>query len=77
MNNRNQLSPEDAAARRWQRLVGSARIVWSRLTDEELLKSEGQAARLIELVQERYAISGEAAGRKVRSFLQQYGLDAG
>jgi uncharacterized protein YjbJ (UPF0337 family) len=64
----------DPVSDRWKRLVGSARIVWSRLGEEELLKSNGQAEVLTGLVQERYALSREAAGKKVRSFLTQYRL---
>jgi uncharacterized protein YjbJ (UPF0337 family) len=64
----------DARAGKWERHVGSARIVWARLTDEELLKSEGEAERLAGLVQERYAISRETADRNVRNFLQQFKL---
>jgi uncharacterized protein YjbJ (UPF0337 family) len=65
---------EDAISDRWKRLVGSARIVWAKLGEEELLNSNGQADRLTGLVQERYAISREAAGKRVQSFLQQYKL---
>jgi len=68
------LSDAGAIANRWKKYVGSARIVWSRLSDNELLQSEGQAGKLIGLVQERYAVSGEEAGRRVRNFLQQYKL---
>jgi uncharacterized protein YjbJ (UPF0337 family) len=71
---RQQQPTADARAGKWQRHVGSARIVWARLTDEELLQSEGQAERLAGLVQERYAISRETADRKVRNFLQQFNL---
>jgi len=63
-------------AERWNRYVGSARIVWSRLSDDELLKSEGEAGKLTELVQERYAVSREAADKRVRDFLQKYKLNA-
>ena len=64
----------DAISDRWKRLVGSARIVWAKLSEEELLRSNGQADTLTGLVQERYAISREAAGKRVRNFLQQYKL---
>jgi uncharacterized protein YjbJ (UPF0337 family) len=64
----------EALADKWKRHIGSAKIVWAKLTDEELLKSGGQAENLTSLVQERYAISQDAAGKKVRNFLAQYRL---
>lgn len=64
----------DAILARWKKHIGSARIVWSRLSDAELLETEGQAEKLAGLVEQRYAISREVAGRRVRNFLQQYKL---
>lgn len=61
-------------ADKWKKHVDSARIVWSKLTEDELLKSDGEAEKLTSLVQERYALSREVAGRRVRSFLDQYKL---
>lgn len=68
------LSDAEIFAGRWKRLVGSARIVWARLSEDELLKSEGQAERLVGLVKERYAVTEEAATRRVHNFLGQYKL---
>lgn len=68
-------APEvDPISPRWKRLVGSARIVWSKLGEAELLQSNGQAEALTGMVQERYALSREAARKKVQNFLQQYKL---
>jgi uncharacterized protein YjbJ (UPF0337 family) len=64
----------DAIIAKWKKHIGSARIVWSKLSNEELLLSQGQAEKLIGLVQERYALTGKEAGRRVRNFLQQYKL---
>jgi uncharacterized protein YjbJ (UPF0337 family) len=64
----------DAVLAKWKKHIGSARIVWSKLSDKELLESEGQAEKLTGLVEQRYAISREVAGRRVRNFLQQYKL---
>ncbi|WP_051748613.1 CsbD family protein [Nevskia soli] len=71
--------PEAAAAAgvipaKWKKHIGSARIVWSRFSEEELLNTGGQADTLTGMVQERYALSAEEAGRRVRNFLQQYKL---
>ncbi len=64
----------EAQIAKWKKHIGSAKIVWSRFSDEELLKSAGQAETLTGMVQERYALSPEEAGRRVRNFLQQYRL---
>ncbi|MDB5976298.1 MAG: ral stress protein CsbD [Nevskia sp.] len=59
---------------KWKKHIGSARIVWSRFSEEELLNTGGQVDTLTGMVQERYALSVEEAGRRVRNFLQQYKL---
>ena len=53
---------------KWKQQVGAAKIMWGKLTDDELLKLEGQEDRLTGLVQERYAISRDEADRQVKSF---------
>ena len=64
-----------AQAGKWTpQVAGSAKIVWAKLTDDELLQSQGQADKLTVLVQERYALPREIAGRRVLSFLQQFKL---
>lgn len=56
---------------KWEQYVGSAKIAWGKLTEDELLKSEGQAQKLEGLVQERYAFSRDEASRQVRDFLDK------
>lgn len=63
-----------AIAAKWKKHIGSARIVWSRFSEAELLNTGGQVDTLTGMVQERYALSTEEAGRRVRNFLQQYKL---
>lgn len=57
---------------KWKQHVGSAKIAWGKLTEDELLKSEGHAQKLTGLVQERYAISRDEADKQVKSFLEKY-----
>ena len=54
---------------KWRRQVSAARIAWRKLTEEELLASEGKANNLIALLQERYALSKEEATHKVTNFM--------
>jgi uncharacterized protein YjbJ (UPF0337 family) len=59
----------DALKGKWQQQVGAAKIVWGKLTDDELLKSEGHHQKLAGLVQERYAITRVNADEQVTKFL--------
>jgi uncharacterized protein YjbJ (UPF0337 family) len=54
---------------KWKLQLRAARIAWARLTEDELLASEGRMDSLISLVQERYALSGEEATRRVTNFM--------
>lgn len=54
---------------KWKQQIGGAKIAWGKLTEDELLKSEGHAQKLAGLVQERYAISREEADTQVQKFL--------
>lgn len=55
----------------WKQCVGEAKILWGRLTDDELLKTEGHADRLAGLVQQRYSITLDEATKQVKGFLAQ------
>ncbi|QRY79349.1 CsbD family protein [Pseudomonas sp. PDNC002] len=50
--------------------IGAAKLVWGELTEDELLRSEGRSECLAGLLEERYAISCEAADAQVRRFLE-------
>jgi uncharacterized protein YjbJ (UPF0337 family) len=58
-------------AGKWKQQVGSAKILWGKLTDDEILKTEGQIQKLSGLVQERYAISREIAEQQVADFISK------
>jgi uncharacterized protein YjbJ (UPF0337 family) len=57
---------------RWKQQVGAAKIVWGKLTEDELLKLEGHQLKLAGLVQERYAITREEANKQVKSFFDKH-----
>lgn len=54
---------------KWKQQVGAAKIAWAKLTEDELLASEGRQDKLVGLVQERYAITRDEADRRVRNFM--------
>jgi len=62
----------DALAGKWKQQVGNAKILWGKLTDDELLKTEGRIQHLTGLVQERYAVTREAAEKQVQDFFVQF-----
>lgn len=56
---------------KWKQQVGAAKIAWGKLTEDELLKSEGHQQKLAGLVQERYAITREEADKQVKDFVKK------
>lgn len=55
----------------WKQQLGAAKVVWGRLTDDEILQTEGNLEKLSGLVQERYAVNRNEADQQVRRFLRQ------
>jgi len=56
----------------WKQQAGAAKVLWGKLTDDELLKIEGHSEKLVGLVQERYAITRDAAQAQVNSFFEKH-----
>ncbi|WP_322056554.1 CsbD family protein [Paraburkholderia sp. J63] len=63
----------DIAAGTWKQLLGTARTAWGKLTDDELVKVEGRAERLVGLIQERYGRTRDEAEREVRRWFETHG----
>ena len=57
---------------KWKQQIGAAKIAWGKLTEDELLKLEGQSQKLIGLVQVRYAITRDAAEKQVNAFFEKH-----
>ena len=57
---------------KWQQQIGAAKIAWGKLTDDEILKSEGHAEKLAGLIQERYAVASDEAARQVKTFFAKH-----
>lgn len=55
----------------WKQQVGTAKIAWGKLTEDELLQSEGHIEKLVGLVQERYGIVRSEAEDQVKAFLDK------
>lgn len=59
----------DVVNAKWQQQVGAAKALWGKLTDDEILQSQGNAEKLAGLVKERYAINRNDAHKQVKKFL--------
>lgn len=59
----------DSLNGKWKQHIGSAKIICDNLTDDELLRSECHEQKLIGLVQERYSIMREEAGKQAKGVL--------
>lgn len=57
---------------KWKQHMGEAKIAWGKLTEDELLKSEGHEEKLTGLVQQRYAITRDEAKKQVKKFLDKH-----
>jgi uncharacterized protein YjbJ (UPF0337 family) len=53
----------------WKQQINAASIIWDKLTEDELLDTEGDEQKLTSLIQERYAITRAAAWKQVANFL--------
>ena len=62
----------DTLKGQWKQVKGRAKETWGRLTDDELLRVEGNADRLAGLVQERYGVTREEAGKQIDKFLDSF-----
>ena len=56
---------------KWKQQVGAAKIMWGKLTDDEILKSAGHAEKLAGLIQARYAVASDEAARQVKEFFNK------
>lgn len=61
---------QDTIKGQWKQLLGKAKTTWGKLTDDELLKIEGNAQRLAGLVQERYGATRDEAEAQVKKFFE-------
>lgn len=56
----------------WKQHIGSAKIAWGKLTQDQLLQTEGHYQKLVGLVEEKYAVTRMDADKQVRAFMDKH-----
>lgn len=56
---------------KWHEFKGEAKVQWSRLTDDELERIDGESEKLVGAIQERYGYAKERAQEEVDEFLHR------
>lgn len=64
-------SAMDKASAKWKQRIGDAKIAWGKLTDDQLMRTEGQHQKLVGLVQEKYNITRQEAHKQVLDFTEK------
>jgi len=59
---------EDTMKGQWKQLVGEAKRQWGKLTDDDLLRAEGDVEKLAGSVQERYGVTRNEAHAQVKTW---------
>jgi len=62
----------DTFKSKWNNIKGEAKIQWSKLTDDDLLRIEGEKDKLIAKLQERYNCTKEEAHQQFDQFVDRY-----
>lgn len=58
----------------WNKIKGETKIQWSKLTDDDLLRIEGEKDKLVAKLQERYQCSKEDTHQQYHDFLVRHNL---
>lgn len=62
---------KDAFNGKWQSQIQAAKSHWNKISESELIKSEGIETRLADLVQQRYSLTQDVARKQVKSFIDK------
>lgn len=57
---------------KWHQWKGDAKVTWSKLTDDELTKVNGEAEKLLGALQQRYGYARDRAEKEVDRFIQSH-----
>ncbi len=65
----------DTFAGQWKQLKGSAKKQWADLTDNDLLKAEGNYDKFVGLIQARYGYARERAEEEVNDWMDSAAIE--
>ena len=57
---------------RWNELKGEIRTRWGKLTDDDVMQVQGQAEKLIGMLQQRYGYKRKQAETEINDFLNTH-----
>jgi uncharacterized protein YjbJ (UPF0337 family) len=56
---------------KWHQLKGAAKVQWSKLTDDDFDRIDGESEKLVGVIQERYGYARERAADEVNNFIER------
>ena len=56
---------------KWHQLKGAAKVQWSKLTDDDFDRIDGESEKLVGVIQERYGYARERATQEVDNFIER------
>lgn len=62
----------DTLKGKWKQLSGEVKAQWGKLTDDEVLRIEGDLDKLQGKIQEKYGYSKDQAKKEVNDFMNRY-----
>lgn len=62
----------DILAGKWKQLKGRVKEQWADLTDDDIVKAEGNYDKLIGTIQERYGYARDRAQAEVDAWMTRY-----
>jgi uncharacterized protein YjbJ (UPF0337 family) len=67
----------DVLKGKWNQLKGEVKVQWSKLTDDELDRIDGETDKLVGVIQERYGYARQRAADEVNRFLERQEREPG
>ena len=55
----------------WHQVKGEAKVQWSKLTDDDITRIDGEQEKLVGAIQQRYGYGKERASEEVDNFLNR------
>lgn len=57
---------------KWKQMTGEVKAQWGKLTDDEILRTEGDLEKLRGKIQEKYGYSRDKAKEEVDNFVNRF-----